>query len=240
MTRQELIKNIVIKMDGDITSAGMEDDYYKDYYDTLINECLSVIANTVVPNQKHMLFNWLEYIYDESELKENPVIGDYYTVGSDMMLNGVYCKRKDWIKWNGKKWELQKRNNYGFLATIPDDFLSFSDEAPIKYTNNHGELELNVDVLYVDSKTVALSKDGDYDIQYNAEYDKVTIETVELNIPRQILNLIPSYVAGQLLMGEDPIKATQLKNEFETMMARLDTNKPLVSYSINNSDGWVL
>jgi hypothetical protein len=41
-------------------------------------------------------------------------------------------------------------------------------------------------------------------------------------------------------MGEDPIKATQLKNEFETMMARLDINKPLVSYSINNSDGWVL
>ena len=43
-------------MDGDITSAGQESDYYKDYYNTLINECLSVIANTAVPNQKVMTF----------------------------------------------------------------------------------------------------------------------------------------------------------------------------------------
>ena len=94
--------------------------------------------------------------------------------------------------------------------------------------------------MYVNSKTLALSKDGTYKIWYNAEYDKVTDTTDELNIPSQVLNLIPSYVASQLLMGEDPIKATQLKNEFETMMARLDTNKPLVSYKINNDDGWVL
>jgi hypothetical protein len=52
--------------------------------------------------------------------------------------------------------------------------------------------------------------------------------------------LIPSYVAGQLLSSEDPVKATQLKNEFELMLSRLDTNKPLVSYDINNNSGWVL
>lgn len=43
-------------MDGDVSAAGQEGDYYKDYYNTLINECLSVIANTAVPNQKVMTF----------------------------------------------------------------------------------------------------------------------------------------------------------------------------------------
>jgi hypothetical protein len=126
------------------------------------------------------------------------------------------------------------------LATIPDDFLSFSDEASIQYINKYGELELDVDILYVNSKTLALSKDGTYKIWYNAEYPKITDTTNELDIPDNLLTLIPPYVAGQLLMGEDPIKATQLKNEFETMLSRLDTNKPLVAYKINNDDGWVL
>ena len=43
-------------MDGDVSAAGQDGDYYKDYYNTLINECLSVIANTAVPNQKTMTF----------------------------------------------------------------------------------------------------------------------------------------------------------------------------------------
>lgn len=242
MTKQDLIKKIQIKMDIDPTTTAIENDYYKNYYDSLIDEGLSVIANTVIPNQKIMKFRWLGYIDNPEGFTKNPEEGDYYTVGADFWLNDdEFCRRKDWLKWDGETWQKQARNHYGFLATIPDGFLSFSDEAPIKYYNQYDELELNVDVLYVDSKTVALSKDGTYEIQYNAEYDSIEDVKDEIkNIPRQVLDIIPSYVAGQLLMGEDPIKATQLKNEFETMMARLDINKPLVSYSINNSDGWVL
>lgn len=232
----------MIKMDGDVSAAGQEGDYYKDYYNTLINECLSVIANTVVPNQKVMTFTWKGYLHSDDELPDVGKPGDYYTVGEEIENQEKvgYVKRKDWVEWKDGKWQKQDKNTYGFLATIPDDFLSFSDESATQFWNKYGELELNVDVLYVNSKTLALSKDGTYEIWYNAEYDKVTDTTDELNIPSQVLSLIPSYVAGQLLMGEDPIKATQLKNEFETMMARLDTNKPLVSYKINNDDGWVL
>lgn len=49
MTRDDLIKNIKIKMDADLSSDS--EDYYSDYYNTLIDECLSVVANTSLPYQ---------------------------------------------------------------------------------------------------------------------------------------------------------------------------------------------
>ena len=52
--------------------------------------------------------------------------------------------------------------------------------------------------------------------------------------------MIPSYVAGHLLATEDITRSTILKNEFETMLARIDDNKPMPAFSINNNDGWTL
>lgn len=57
-------------------------------------------------------------------------------------------------------------------------------------------------------------------------------------MPTNIAKLIPSYVGGQLLATEDLQRSAILKNEFETMLARIDDNKPLPTYSINNNDGW--
>lgn len=245
ITRQDLIYNIRVKMDSDPNVD--TEDYYLNYYDTLIDECLSVVANTVLPYQKAMEFSWGGYFEDDMEIN-NLDKTRYYTVGSGQISNGDYtAKRKDWIVWEqtGENeddgyWRIVKKNTYGFLATIPNDFLSFSDEASVEYRNSYGELQLNVDILYVNSKTLALSKDGNYKIYYNAEYPTVKgLDRIEW-LPTNVAKLIPSYVAGQLLSSEDPIKATQLKNEFELMLSRLDANKPLVAYNINNDSGWTL
>ena len=64
-------------------------------------------------------------------------------------------------------------------------------------------------------------------------------ETKDLDwLPPNVAMLIPSYVASQLLMTEDLQRAVLLKNEFETMLSRLDNNIPLVAYSYKNSSGW--
>ena len=49
MTREDLIQKIRVKCDIDPTDTN--DDYYANYYDSLIDECLSTIANTVLPYQ---------------------------------------------------------------------------------------------------------------------------------------------------------------------------------------------
>jgi hypothetical protein len=50
--KQDLIYNIKIKMDVEPTQDS--DDYYESYYDHLIDECLSIVANTALPYQKVM------------------------------------------------------------------------------------------------------------------------------------------------------------------------------------------
>jgi hypothetical protein len=50
MKRSDLIKQTLIKMDMDPNST--DDEYYSSYYNHLINECLAIVANTVLPYQK--------------------------------------------------------------------------------------------------------------------------------------------------------------------------------------------
>lgn len=238
MTKEQLKYNIRVKLD---TNPGDDtEDYYADYYDSLIDECLSVVANATIPYQKTITIKWGGYIDDLSKLNDSNK-DFYFTAGVQLDLgNGEIANRKDWVEYRDGGWHVQHKNSYGYLATIPDDFLSFSDEGSIEYRSLDDELFLNVDVLYINSKTIALSKDGSYTIHYNAEYPTVK-EQDELNfIPSNVFKIIPTYVAGQILTVEDPIKAAQLKNEFETMLARLDNNKPLISYNINNESGWTL
>jgi hypothetical protein len=133
------------------------------------------------------------------------------------------------------------RNNYGYLMTLPHDLLSFSDEGRNEFYNLDGDLLIDPDLLYINSKTLALPRDGTYRLWYNSEYPSITTNADDLTyIPTNVLKIIPTYVASQLLMSEDPIKATQYKNEFELMLARLDANKPLQAYDIKNNSGWTL
>lgn len=121
--------------------------------------------------------------------------------------------------------------------------MSFSDESLIRYVDSKGNITMNAPVLYLDRYTLALPKDGSYTIAYNSEYP--SIKTVKENeeiswLPRNVGNIIPSYVASQLYASEDMTRSVVYKNEFETMLARLDDNKVLPSYNIENTSGWTL
>ena len=252
MKREELVNAIKLKMDIDPAD---NDDYYKNFYNTLINECLSNIVNTVLPYQRK-----IEVFYGGKLLK-NDISGlkspYYYKLGVDVLDDegNILYKKNGWLYYKKIESEdsygnttityelsYQPYNNFGFMIDIPDDLLSFSDESLVMFVDENGKIELNADILYVNSKTLALPKDGNYTIWYNSEYPEVTDDNdMNLNfIPKNVLKIIPTYVASQLLLSEDPVKATYLKNDYETMLSRLDDNKPLASYEIKNSNGWTL
>ena len=69
-------------------------------------------------------------------------------------------------------------------------------------------------------------------------YPEITSPNQEIDVPRQILNLIPYYVAGDLLWDEDPSRAVQYKNTFETMAQRLNTNDYMKFTKPINNGGW--
>lgn len=124
--------------------------------------------------------------------------------------------------------------------------MSFSEESLPEYISPAGDAIFDAEVLYINSMEIAVPADGYYTIWYNSEYP--SIRTISENqdkrnaeiewLPRNIATLIAPYVASQLYLNDDLTKHTILKNEFETMLSRLDNNKPLASRSINNSSGW--
>lgn len=71
-------------MDLDPSST---DDYYKDMYDPLIDEALSVVANTVLPYQQELVIEFGGDISSPDNL--NPK--KYYRVKGDFFLNGINC-----------------------------------------------------------------------------------------------------------------------------------------------------
>ena len=121
---------------------------------------------------------------------------------------------------------------------MPDDFLSFADM--VNYCNG----EPDPTIVYLGDKNIVLPQKGIYHIFYNALWEPITEdymndqEQPDLPIDQSVLNCIPSYVAAQILAEDDVQRSTILKNEYELMLSRLDTNIMYQSNSFKSIGGW--
>lgn len=121
---------------------------------------------------------------------------------------------------------------------MPEDFLSFADM--VNYVNG----EPDPTIVYLGDKNVILPKIGRYKIFYNALWEPITEdymndqEQLDLPIDQSVLNCIPSYVAAQIMAEDDVQRSTILKNEYELMLSRLDTNIMYQENHFKSSGGW--
>lgn len=152
----------------------------------------------------------------------------------------------------------------GFV-TMPKDFLSFVDTtnylidikepvADFKHFNvaqmcdyivkrqrcNYME---NPPIVYLDNIRISLPNWwGTYIIFYNALWHEIVREDIDsdapLDIEYSILNCLPTYVASQLLHQDDVQRSARLSNEFEMMLARLDTNVMVQQNHYRSEGGW--
>lgn len=122
------------------------------------------------------------------------------------------------------------------LITMPDDFISFADM--IIYLDD----EENPDIVYIGDRQILCKKAGTYKIFYNAEWAEITKELIDsdevLEIDKSVLNCLPTYMASQLLSQDDVQRATILKNEFEMLLAGLDTNILYQNNHFKSVGGW--
>lgn len=122
-------------------------------------------------------------------------------------------------------------------VTMPDDFLSFADM--VNYKDN----EADPPIIYFGAKLI-LPAVGAYKIFYNALWEPITEdymndkEQPDLPIDQSVLNCIPSYVAAQILAEDDVQRSTILKNEYELMLSRLDTNIMYQENHFKSIGGW--
>ena len=160
--------------------------------------------------------------------------------GLNMIANGVKPKIAKYnvkvvVREEGKD-KSDDEYYIGDVIEMPEDFLSFADI--INYSGNEPDPE----IVFITDNTITFKKVGTYSIFYNAVYeditDKHTIENEKINIPKSVLNCLPSYIASQVLSQDDIQRSTVLKNEFELMLARLDTNVMYEANHFKSSGGW--
>ena len=122
------------------------------------------------------------------------------------------------------------------VILMPDDFLSFADM--IGYCDGVPDPTL----IYIDDKRIIAPEAGNYVLFYNALWHDITrddiVDDVELSIDYSVLNCLPTYIAAQCLGQDDIQRSAMLKNEFELLLARLDTNIMYESNHFKSNGGW--
>lgn len=119
---------------------------------------------------------------------------------------------------------------------MPEDFLSFADM--INYLDGSPDPT----IVYLGDKNIILPKKGRYKIFYNALWKPIDEDNMAsdevLPIDQSVLNCIPTYVAAQILAEDDVQRSTILKNEYELMLSRLDTNIMYQANHFRSIGGW--
>lgn len=112
---------------------------------------------------------------------------------------------------------------------MPDDFISFGDDVnKIKYRNPYNELVIerayDSDFEYFGDNHVICKRVGTFYISYNARWITFTNQDDDyiMDIPNDILDCLPSYIASQCMKIDDDYKSTVFRNEYEMFLARID------------------
>lgn len=115
------------------------------------------------------------------------------------------------------------------IKTMPDDFISFgADMSTVRIFDGYDETYRECsddDFIYRGDKSLMFLRPGRYEISYNARWITFTDATdnnATLDIPEDILECIPSYLAMKALKTIDPYNSTVFKNEYEVQLARID------------------
>ena len=142
------------------------------------------------------------------------------------------------------------KTNVGVKQTMPDDFVSFGDDVcyMLEEDREHnGETRLikvpihDDDYEYLGYNQVVFKHPGNYFISYNARwytFDKSLSDDELIDVPDDILDSIPSYIASQCYKIDDEYKASVFRNEYEIMLSRIDNSNFRNTKTIKIEGDW--
>lgn len=148
--------------------------------------------------------------------------------------------------------------NVNTPITMPNDFISFSTDVVLYKADRDNMsravwellgcpptkefVEVGDDFVEYDGYNQFICKvKGTYRIPYNARwffFTKDLENEVELPIPADICDAIPSYVVGQCYKIDDEQKAAIYRNEYETFLARIDDTTFKSQRTLHIGGGW--
>lgn len=142
------------------------------------------------------------------------------------------------------------KTNVGVKQTMPDDFVSFGDDVCYmleEVCERNGETRLikvpihDDDYEYLGYNQVVFKHPGNYFISYNARwytFDKSLSDDELIDVPDDILDSIPSYIASQCYKIDDEYKASVFRNEYEIMLSRIDNSNFRNTKTIKIEGDW--
>lgn len=142
------------------------------------------------------------------------------------------------------------KTNVGVKQTMPDDFVSFGDDVCYmleEVREHNGETRLikvpihDDDYEYLGYNQVVFKHPGNYFISYNARwytFDKSLSDNELIDVPDDILDSIPSYIASQCYKIDDEYKASVFRNEYEIMLSRIDNSNFRNTKTIKIEGDW--
>lgn len=142
------------------------------------------------------------------------------------------------------------KTNVGVKQTMPDDFVSFGDDVCYMFEEvreRNGETRLikvpihDDDYEYLGYNQVVFKHPGNYFISYNARwytFDKSLSDDELIDVPDDILDSIPSYIASQCYKIDDEYKASVFRNEYEIMLSRIDNSNFRNTKTIKIEGDW--
>lgn len=141
-------------------------------------------------------------------------------------------------------------SDVGVVKTMPSDFVSFGDDVCYRLAeerNWQGDIrtvkqELHDDDFeYLGYNQIVFKRPGNYFISYNARwytFNKSLSDDEVINVPDDILECIPSYIASQCYKIDDEYKASVFRNEYEIMLSRIDNSNFKNTKTIKIEGDW--
>ena len=140
------------------------------------------------------------------------------------------------------------------IFTMPEDFISFGEDVntiqrayhdcyfrTVVHYEDYAKEATDDDFEYYDYNKVIFKKAGIFNISYNARwftFSDGTPDSLKLDVPLDILDALPSYIASQCFKADDEVKSSTLRNEFEMMLARIDVANPRTTKNLHIQGGW--
>ena len=134
----------------------------------------------------------------------------------------------------------------GRIQKMPKDFISFgADRNTVEYYDNVGHLIVDEvcdeHFAYNGYNELVFWVQGKYRISYNARwftfYPNMQND-VTIDIPVDIAECIPSYIAHQCYKTVDEYKSSVFRNEYEMFLARIDDTRYYNTSTLHIKGDW--
>lgn len=131
----------------------------------------------------------------------------------------------------------------GEVYRMPLDFVNFSDDINrvTRFGCDYTEEVSDADWSTMGTNSIMFKKPGYYIISYDARWFTFTPDLKDdylFDIPADILDCLPSYIAYQCFKVDDEAKANTYRTEFEIMLARIEDNKARTNKTMLIDGGW--